>query len=109
MTKWIDDRGAAWPLADVVAEICERAGLEPHMYEVGRLEGETLGYFLSQNRDSYEGLEELALSNFFDVSSYDGKVNFIPRGDNAVLELSSDQLIVDGDSDERTRDRKSVV
>ena len=104
MTKWIDDKGAAWPLADVVAEICERAGLEPNMYEVGRLEGETLGYFLSQNRDSYEGLEELALSNFFDVSSYDGKVNFIPRGDNAVLELSSDQLIVDGDSDERTRD-----
>ncbi|NLD09617.1 MAG: hypothetical protein GX667_08535 [Xanthomonadaceae bacterium] len=104
MTKWIDDRGASWPLADVVAEICERAGLEPHMYEVGRLEGDTIGFFLSQHRDSYEGIEELGIGNFFDAASYDGKVNFIPRGDNPVVTLTSQDVIAESDEEDRTRE-----
>ncbi len=93
---------AHYSLAGVVAEICARAGLPFGGFDTSLLEGTVAGMQLTNEAAAYSQLETLAQAHFFDPVNRGGKLSFIHRGGEPVLEINPDDLI--GDSgDESTR------
>ncbi len=108
ISKWnpslaIDDDLMSWSLGNLIIDLCSRAGLDPDMYDVGSLEGRVRGLLNSNNNSTISVINGLAQNHLFDVSNYDGKVHFIPRGGEAVRVISMDDLIDTGEFDKRTR------
>ncbi|HRN97594.1 MAG TPA: phage tail protein [Candidatus Saccharibacteria bacterium] len=108
ISKWntslaIDDDLMSWSLGNLVIDLCSRAGLDPDMYDVGSLEGRVRGLLNSNNNSTISVINGLAQNHTFDVSNYDGKVHFIPRGGEVVRVISMDDLIDTGEFDKRTR------
>ena len=108
ISKWdpslaIDDDLMSWSLGNLIIDLCSRAGLDPDMYDVGSLEGRVRGLLISNNNSTISVINSLAQNHPFDVSNYDGKVHFIPRGGEVVRVISMDDLIDTGDFDKRTR------
>lgn len=108
ISKWssdliIDDDLMSWSLGNLIIDLCARAGLDPDMFDVGSLEGRVRGLLNSNNNSTISVINGLAQNHLFDVSNYDGKVHFIPRGGEVVRVISMDDLIDTGDIDKRTR------
>ena len=108
ITEWkdsliIDDDLMSWSLGNLIIDLCSRAGLDPDMYDVGSLEGRVRGLLHSNNNSTISVIHSLAQNHPFDVSNYDGKVHFIPRGGEVIRVISIDDLIDTGEIDKRTR------
>lgn len=82
----------------VVAAICERAGITASEYDVSDLVGETVrGYALSRQGAARAWLEPLQRAKFFDYVESDGKLKFILRGGNPIIDIPFADLARDGD------------
>ena len=108
ISKWdasliIDDDLQAWTLGGMLTDLCNRAGLPPDLVDVGRLEGMVRGLLISNNNSIISVISDLSQNHLFDVSNYDGKVHFIPRGGDPVRTIPLDDLIDTGEFDKRTR------
>ena len=107
-TKWssdliIDDDLVSWSLGNLIIDLCARAGLDPDMYDVGSLEGRVRGLMISNNNSIVSVINDLAQNHLFDVSNFDGKVHFTPRGGEPVRTILLDDLIDTSEYDKRTR------
>ena len=108
ISKWdesliIDDDLQAWTLGGMLTDLCNRAGLPPDLVDVGRLEGMVRGLLISNNNSIISVISDLSQNHLFDVSNFDGKVHFIPRGGDPVRTIPLDDLIDTGEFDKRTR------
>ncbi len=74
---WIIGRTAAQPLAGVVADLCERAGVRDH--DVSRLYGLVRGYGLASTDTARAALQPLVLVHGFDAIERDGTLVFRMR------------------------------
>lgn len=85
---WISGRATAQPLASVVAEICEAAGVTD--IDVSGLFGVVRGFTMDGGQSGRSGLQGLMLGYGFEVLERDGKLVFRMRDGqvDAVLEAS---------------------
>ena len=109
---WLNGRVGQRTLASVVAEICQRAGLEAGSYDVSQLHGVVRGYGVTDVGEARAALQPLMLRHGFDAIERDGVLMFQLRSGLAAVDLdpdllaSSDQL--DGDI-EQSRDSEAEL
>lgn len=89
---WITGRVSASGLAEVVAEICRRAGLDD--FDVSDLHGVVDGYVVDHNTSAREALQPLMLAFGFEAFESGGKVVFRMRGGTPVRTIPDDALVV---------------
>ena len=88
---WINGRASARPLASVVGEICETAGL--WNYDVSELFGVVRGYGVDDVTTARSALQPLMLAYGFDAIERDGTLVFRTRGARLDAEIASDGLV----------------
>lgn len=99
----------SWPVSSVVAEICERSGVPAWAVDLFGLGGITVdGFYMDNSYSAFTGLQSLSRIFMFDPSCWDGKLHFIPRGGDVVAELTSDDLIDDGEEIEKLTRKDSI-
>lgn len=83
---WITGRTATRPLASVVREVCERAGVAA--FDVSDLRGVVRGYVVDEVVDARTSLQPLMLQHGFDAVERDGILFFLMRdgGDAVVID-----------------------
>ncbi len=89
---WLNGRTAARSLASVVAEICERSGVE--QYDVSRLFGYVRGYTVSGVDGARTALQPLMLAYGFDAVERDGILIFKNRDGRETAVVPAEKLAV---------------
>ena len=84
-------------LANVVLDLCRRAGLSPDSVDVSALTGTCDGLVISNVASVRSTLEHLVRANFLDVIETSGVIVFRPRGSAPVATISVDELVPIGD------------
>jgi len=92
---WISGRVTSSALAEVVAEICRRAGVDD--IDVADLFGVVDGYVIERNSSARDALQPLMLAYGFDAFESGGKVVFRMRGASTSLTLSVEDLVAPHD------------
>src|SRR5690554_1251354 len=87
---------ASWSVSSIVGEVCMRAGIPPDRINLQRLEGSVEGIPYSPEDGAFSLIEALGQIFLFDASNYDGQINFVPRGEQVVADLVTDDLVDDG-------------
>jgi hypothetical protein len=92
-------------LDDIVAALCDRAGIDPTEYDVTDLAGiEVKGYGCATESSAQGFIEPLTNAFFFDKGEWDKKIRFILRGGASVASLDPDDLLaMDGPAIVQTR------
>lgn len=92
-------------LDNIVADLCERAGIEASEYDVTDLAGTFVkGYGCATEASAQGFIEPLTQAFFFDRGEWDKKVRFIMRGGASVAALDPDDLVaMDGPAIVQTR------
>ena len=87
------------PIAGIVQDLCERAGLLPDQIDVSLLtaanlqpNNECLGYVVERPTPAADALRVLMQAYFFDACESGGVVRFVPRGLPAVEEVPETNL-----------------
>ena len=78
LEPWLTGRVPSGSLAEIVAEICERAGFRD--YDVSLLFGSVDGYLMDRTQTAREALQPLMLAFGFDAYESAGRVIFALRG-----------------------------
>lgn len=94
---WLNGRVSARSLADVVAEICKRAGVEA--LDLDRLHGLVRGYAVSDISDARAQLQPLMLAYGFEAIERDGQLVFRSRNGLADRVLDPAELAVSSEVD----------
>lgn len=89
---WLNGRAGAVPLADVVAEICDDAGIRD--YDVSGLSGLVRGYSITGGESDRSILQALMVAHGFDAVERDGKLVFRTRDVASAEMLSFGQLAI---------------
>lgn len=84
-----------WQLSSVVLELAIRAGMDPRMIDVSRLEGLVRGFAVTNAYPATSAMASLSQVFFFDPSQTDGRVQMIPRGRDGVFVITEDDLVDD--------------
>ena len=84
-------------LANVVLDLCKRAGLSPESVDVSALTGTCDGLVISNVASVRSTLEHLVRANFLDVIESSGVILFRRRGSAPVATISVDELVPIGD------------
>ncbi|MCL3883720.1 glycoside hydrolase/phage tail family protein [Marivita sp. GX14005] len=92
---WLNGRVSGRPLASVVAEICERAGLRD--YDVSGLHGFVRGYLVPDVADARRALQPLMLAYGFDAIERDGALVFRNRDGARAISLEAEDLALHDD------------
>ena len=88
---WITGRVTANSLAEVVADICWRSGLED--IDVTGLHGVVDGYVIERTSTAREALQPLMLAFGFDALESGGKLVFRMRGESSSKRLEEGELV----------------
>ncbi|PZX13958.1 baseplate megatron protein TIM-barrel domain-containing protein [Celeribacter halophilus] len=107
---WLNGRSTARSLADVVAEICARSGVEE--IDTSALWGVLRGYNVSDIAGARSALQPLMLAYGFEAIEREGKLIFRSRDGKARLSLSEQDVAVSDELDgvfERTRAPEAEV
>lgn len=97
-------------LADVVREICLRAGLEEHRIDVTELEGDKVEGFLVNNAHAaFTFIQTLSAVFFFDPANHDGKLHFRKRGGAVVMTLDDQEVLEDVEEGDELKRRDNLT
>ena len=80
-------------LADIVSDLCERAGLSASDIDVTELTDEVRGFVVGRATTASDAIQPLMPAYLFDAGEWDGKINFIKRGGSSVKTLTVDDLV----------------
>jgi hypothetical protein len=97
---WLNGRASSQPLASVVAEICQRSGLEA--VDVVALFGLVRGYQQGDLTTARSSLQPLMLAYGFDAFEREGKLLFRNRDARVLADIGGDDLALAPDLDGRT-------
>lgn len=101
--------GSSWSIASIVAEVCMRAGIPVDRMNLETLEGSVEGLPYSPEDGAFTVIEALGQIFLFDASNYDGILNFVPRGGDVVAEISSDDLVDNGNETLKLNRKDSIT
>ncbi|SMY09703.1 hypothetical protein LOM8899_03875 [Flavimaricola marinus] len=88
---WINGRSSSRSLASVVAEICERAGIDN--VDTSRLYGVVRGYQVDDTDTARSALQVLMVAYGFDAIERDGILEFRSRDGRADAQITGDNLV----------------
>ncbi|MEM8576241.1 MAG: glycoside hydrolase/phage tail family protein [Pseudomonadota bacterium] len=94
---WINGRTSTRMVANVVEEICARAGLAAPRTQ--GLYGTVRGYSVADVGDARAALQPLMLAHAFDAVERDGTLRFVPRTGAAPVDVAPDALARSEDVD----------
>ena len=97
---WLNGRSGLAPLADVVADICLRGGVD--MVDVSGLDGLVEGYALDGVHSVRAALEPLRAAYGLECVERDGTLVFRMAGEGGVLDVAADSLVEGGLARTRT-------
>lgn len=89
---WLQGKLGTSSLAAIISDICKRAGLSSDDIDVSRIAGQAEGYIISGMQRYRDAIETLQSAYFFDVVESGNVLKFIPRGQNAILDITEDDL-----------------
>ena len=92
---WLNGRIGGQGLAEVVAEICEAAGVTD--YDVSGLYAQVTGAFTTDLQTARAALQPLMLTYGFDATEREGKLHFMPRGSLATAIIGENSLVWTGE------------
>lgn len=78
---------------EIVADLCERVGIDASEYDVSELTHEIRGYRCATGASAYGFIEPLMHAFFFDRAEWDKKLRFVNRGGAPVAALTMDDLV----------------
>lgn len=87
-----------YSLSSIISELALRAGMDPTKIDIRLLDRQVRGFVVTNTYPCTEAMRALAQAFFFDSSSYDGVLHFVPRGANAVATVTEEDM-VDEDQD----------
>lgn len=90
---WVQGKFGLSALAAIVADLCQRAGLNLGEVDVNRLEDQVEGFVISQTASARSLIEQLMAAYFFDAAETDGTLKFIPRGNASVLTIDAGDVL----------------
>ncbi|MDD3029233.1 MAG: phage tail protein [Alphaproteobacteria bacterium] len=79
-------------LADILSDLCLRAGLEQTDFLVNEVDEAVNGYVMSSRSSARDVLEPLLGTYFIDAVETDGLLKFVPRGQDVVATIPYDDL-----------------
>jgi hypothetical protein len=82
----------AVPLQDVIADICESAGLDPSDYDVSALTDTVDGYAIARQMSARQAIEPLLQGYYVDAAESNGQIRFVPRGGAVALTVEPGDL-----------------
>lgn len=82
----------AMNLALIVADLCQRSGLETAQYNVSQLTQSIDGYAIGRVMDAASAIQPLRLYGFFDMVESNGVLKFVVRGGASVATILEDDL-----------------
>lgn len=85
-------------LANVILDICQRAGYDVSEIDVTAISGTVDGFVLSNRSSARAMLEELQKAFLFDAIESGSKIKFIPLNQSSSLTISIDELVPISDS-----------
>lgn len=92
---WLNGRMSAATLAQVVADICQRSGVET--IDVSRLHGVVTGYLIESIESGRQSLQPLIVAHAFDSFAVGDAMCFVSRGGSTSLRLEAEACVaVDG-------------
>ncbi|MCL4674589.1 MAG: glycoside hydrolase TIM-barrel-like domain-containing protein, partial [Pararhodobacter sp.] len=88
---WLTGRATSQPLAAVVAELCQRAGITA--CDVSRLHGVVRGYSVASTATGRAALQPLLLAHGIEAVEREGKLVFFQRDGRESIALESGDLV----------------
>lgn len=93
-----------YSVASIIMELAVRAGMDPRMLNVSKLGLLSApGFAITNSYPATSAMQSLSQIFAFDASNFDGRVQFIPRGENTVATITEDELL---DEDEEIDESK---
>lgn len=86
---WLNGRSSDQPLASVVREVCESAGVTE--VDTSRLYGSVKGYAIQDIGTARSALQPLAVVYGFDPVESGGKLSFVTRGAGQAIKIDGDE------------------
>ena len=84
-----------YTLSSIVMELAVRAGMDPRFINISQLaQIQCRGFTVINQYACTAALQSLSNVFLFDPSSYDGKVNFVLRGADAIDMITPDQFVI---------------
>lgn len=96
------------PLDEIITELAQRAGVPQAYLNTSYILGDqfpVFGCFSTADSDAFTLIEELQKLHNFDTANFDGRLNFILRGGDAVIDIPLDDIVETG----RTEQRKDTI
>ncbi|MEO0390405.1 MAG: glycoside hydrolase/phage tail family protein [Pseudomonadota bacterium] len=94
---WINGRTGNRTLANVISEMCDRAGLTA--YSTQGLYGSVRGYLVADVTDARSAIQSLILAHGFDAVDRDGLLRFVPRDGQIARAVDPAWLAISDDLD----------
>lgn len=92
------DSAPALTVGEIVAALCERAGMAPGDIDVSGLSDEVAGYKLARPMAARDALGVLATAWLFDAAAIDDVLVFVKRGGAVVQAIPYGDLVREGDA-----------
>jgi len=91
----------ATTLGQIMSALCERGGLNPDDFDTTPFNGiNVIGYPVARTATASDCLGPLMAAFFAYASEYDGKLNFQPYGQNTVMTIDEDDLVMGNDAND---------
>jgi hypothetical protein len=91
-------------LQEICLSICDRAGVIADKVDVSQLpEVDVIGLPVTNEYPAAQALLALGQIYRFDISKYDGKIRFIPRGGNSVGTVTENDMVDDDEDVEESK------
>ena len=88
-------------LQEVLANLCQKAGLAPSQVDLSLVTGTIEGFVVSNRASVRSSLEHLQRAFFLDIVESIGKIRFVPRGQAVAASIPIADLIPQGDGNSR--------
>lgn len=97
-------------LAEIVADICRRCGLDDSQFDVSELTDLVHGYLVTTTTTGRGMLEPLMVAYSFDAVESDYKIKFVKRGGAAIATIPQDDLAaMDADNNALVQQRTQEI
>lgn len=100
---WIEGKIGNMQLAEIVRDLCLRAGLAEIEFDVTALNDEVVGYVVTERRPVRDMIAVLQTAYFFDAVERDGVLVFVKRGAGTPITLDPNDLGASENDSDRSR------
>ncbi len=91
---WVEGKLGASSLAAIVADLSLRAGLAEEQIDVSALTDIVDGYILNGQGNVRGAIDDLRSAYFFDAVESGGVVKYVKRGNDAVIAIAENELVL---------------